>query len=507
MSDNKTIAKNTIFLYTRMLINMFVTLYTSRVVLNVLGVSDFGIYNLVGGVIGMFAFLNNSMSAATQRFINFEKASNALNRIKLIFNLSLRNHIIISFLVLILGETIGLWFINYKLNIPPERLYAANIVFQFSIFTAFFDIIRIPYSAIIIAFEKMSFFAMLGVLETITKIIIIVMLLNINDVDHLMLYSGLYFLSSMISNILFFVYCQKHFKQYVGIEKSYDSSKNKELLSFSSWIIFGQVASIGANQGLSMILNIFYGVVVNAAMGIAYQVNNAVYGFVSNFQVAFQPQIVQTYANNESERNRKLILNTSKYSLYLIIVLSLPLLFFTSEILKIWLGNEVPKYASEFVKIVLGCSIIDAIAGPFWMASTAIGNIKTYNITLTVINFITLPLAVLLLYLGYNPIYAFSVKFFISIGMQLFRYIFIHNRLQFNKKELRGYFQHIALIIAVTISILLIGHEVEISSLWHLFLGIILLEFTLLTLIALFGVSKSERSQVLNYLGSKIKKK
>lgn len=506
MSDNKTIAKNTIFLYTRMLINMLVALYTSRVVLNVLGVTDFGIYNLVGGVIGMFAFLNNSMSAATQRFINFEKASNALHRIKLIFNLSLRNHVMISFLVLVLGETIGVWFINFKLNIPPERLYAANIVFQFSIFTAFFDVIRIPYSAIIIAFEKMSFFAMLGVLETITKIIIIVMLLNINNVDHLILYSGLYFLSSMFSNILFFVYCQKHFKKYVGIDKAYDSSKNKELLSFSSWIIFGQVASIGANQGLSMILNIFYGVVVNAAMGIAYQVNNAVYGFVSNFQVAFQPQIVQTYANNESERNRKLILNTSKYSLYLIIILSLPLLFFTSEILRIWLGNEVPKYASEFVKIVLSCSIIDAIAGPFWMASTAIGNIKTYNITLTLINFITLPLAVLLLYLGYNPIYAFSVKFFISIGMQLFRYIFIHNRLQFNRKELMGYFQHIALIIVVTISILIIGNEVEISSLWHLFLGIILLEFTLLTLIALFGVSKSERSQVLNYLGSKIKK-
>lgn len=507
MSDNKTIAKNTVFLYTRMLINMFVTLYTSRVVLNILGVSDYGIYNLVAGVIAMFSFLNNSMSSATQRFINFEKANNEIDKIRLVFNLSLKNHFYISLILVILCETFGLWFLNNKLNIPDNRMFAANIVFQVAILSTFFDINRIPFGAMIIAFEKMSFYAFLGVVETINKILIIVALSFVKNVDYLILYSFLYFISGFITNMLFFLFCKINFKEYVRLERVKDPNKNKELLSFSSWLIFSQIAAISASQGLSMLLNVFYGVIINAAIGIATQVNNAVYGFVSNFQVAFQPQIVQTYASKQYERNKDLILNTSRFSMYLIALLSVPIIFFTQDILRIWLGEIVPDHASKLIIIVIFCSLIDAIAGPFWMAATAIGKVKTYYLILSFISFCTLPVAFLLLHLGYSPVIAFSTRALMYVISLIYRYIFVQKHLSFNRSQLTRYFFNVAVVFLFIGIAIIFGNRFQTQSLIQLFIGIVLVEFLLIIVIILFGTSQKERLIGLNFLKNKLKLK
>lgn len=483
---------------------MLVALYTSRVVLNVLGVNDFGIYNLVGGLTAMLSFLNNSMSTATQRFINFEIPSNDIKKIRGIFNISLKNHFWIAIIILILGETIGLWFLNHKLNIPSDRLVAANYVYQFSLFSAFFDIVRIPLGAIIIAFERMSFYAFLGLTEIIFKIVIIIILLNVNTVDHLILFGFLYFMLSISSNILFLTYCTRHFGQYIKYERTYDRSKNKELLSFSGWTVFGQLAGMASIQGLSMILNIFNGVVVNAAIGVANQVNNAVFGFISNFQVAFQPQIVQSYANDELNRTRDLTLNTSRYSFYLMGLLSMPILFFGDNILQLWLGSTVPEHAVQFVKIILICSLIESIGGPFWMAVVAIGNIKKYSVISTIVNFLSLPIAYIMLKLGYSVELVFSVKILIPFTMHIVRYTILQKHLRFESQKFSKYLKQVFFVFSFIICFLILGNNHRVDSFLNLFFQILLIEFIFLTFLYFVGFSKKEKLIGYEYVKRKL---
>lgn len=504
MSDNKTIVKNTFFLYTRMLINMLVALYTSRVVLNVLGVTDFGIYNLVGGVMAMLSFLNNSMSAATQRFINFERASNDLKKINVIFNLSLKNHFLIAFLVLILGETIGLWFLNYKLVIPSERMFAANMVYQFSLLSTFFDILRLPYGAVILAFEKMSFYAFLGIVETVNKILIIIALLTVENIDHLILYALLYFISSFLNNILFYVYCNKYFREFIQLTKVSDKAKNKELLSFSGWTIFGQLSAIGANQGLSMMLNIFYGVIINAAIGIASQINNAVFGFISNFQIAFQPQIVQSFANQQYSRTRELTLNTSRFSFYLMAIISVPILFFTTNLLQLWLGDIIPGNAVSFTQIILFCSLLESLGGPYWMAIAAIGNMRKYNIIITIIEYATLPIAWLLIKNGYSIALVFSTKITISFLMQTVRFVLVNKELQFGSKILLQYFKQITLVFLFVFSAFYFGNNNHPISIWSMFYYMFLIEVIFILYIIILGTTREERKLGYNFLKNKL---
>lgn len=504
MSSNKTIVKNTLFLYFRMFFNMAVSLYTSRVVLQVLGVEDFGIFNLVGGVVVLFSFLNNSMSAATQRFINYEKASEIVEDIKKVFNISVVNHFLISLIVLVLAETIGLWFLNTKLNIPSERMYAANVVYQLSVVITIINIIRVPYNAMILAHERMSYYAFLGIFETTAKLLIVYLLVWFPSFDHLIFYSVLFMLVNLFTNFIFYFYCKKNFKEETSFKFYRDFSKTKELLTFSGWILFGQVAIVGSTQGLSMILNVFHGVVVNAALGIANQVNGAVYGFVSNFQVAFNPQIVQSYASGNYERNKKLVLSTSKYSFFLMAIISAPILYYTNSILTFWLGDNLPEYVEGFVQVVILCSLMDALAGPFWMSATAIGSIKEYNITLTLINLCTLPLAYLLLKLGYSPVYAFLGKFFIFIFMQLFRYYFVNKYLKFNRKEFLFYILRIGVIAIYLLCLLLLASQGLSPVFLQVLIGVIIMESILITLIWTIGLDKLERNMVVIFLRSKL---
>lgn len=398
-SNNKRIAKNTVMLYIRMLLIMAVTLYTSRVVLEVLGVEDFGIYNVVGGIVVLFTFINNAMVTATQRFLNYELGRKDQQATARVFSASITIHIAIALLTLVLAETVGLWFLNHCIQYPEGREVAVHFTYQFSILATCLNIIRAPYNAAIIAHERMSFYAYISVIEVILRLLIVYLLL-ISSIDRLILYAILMFLIVLVITIGYYVYCKRQFSichyAYFG-----DRTVYRQLVSFSGWSLFGGLANMGASQGLNILLNMFYGVTVNAAMGIANQVNAAVYSFVSNFQTAFNPQIVKSYAAKEKSYFIDLIIRTSKYSYFLLFVISLPIYLCCEEVLSLWL-KEVPDYTVSFCRLMIIFSLLDAIQGPLWVSVQATGKIRNYQILISIMILSNLPLSYMFLKMGFQ---------------------------------------------------------------------------------------------------------
>ena len=375
--NSKRIAKNTAMLYIRMLLIMAVTLYTSRVVLEVLGVEDFGIYNIVGGVVVLFSFINNAMATATQRFLNFELGRNDIKEVGRVFSMSMTAHISIALLVLLLAETIGLWFLLTQMNIPDGRMNAAVWCYQFSILTTCIQIIRVPYNACIIAYERMSFYAYISILEVILKLLI-VFLLSIGGFDKLIFYSILMFLVTVAVCYAYKIVCNRNFN-ISRYSFFWDKILYKKLMSFSGWSLFGSAANVGAQQGSNILLNIFYGVALNTASGISNQVTHALYSFVSNFQMAFNPSLVKNYATQDYSILEKMILASSKFSFFLFFIVSIPLFLYTDFFLSIWL-RDVPAYASEFTRLMILFLALDTLAAPFWITVQASGSIKKYQI-------------------------------------------------------------------------------------------------------------------------------
>lgn len=506
--SNKTIAKNTLFLYIRMFFNMGAMLYISRVVLQVLGVEDFGIYNIVMGVVILFSFFNGTMTATTQRFINVEKASNDPARVNQVFNISLLNHLFIMFLVVILAETVGLWFLNHKLNIPSDRMHAANIVYQVALVIALIEIIKVPFNAMIVAHERMSFYAWLGLGETAFKLSAVFILMQIEHYDKLISYSLLLLCVSLLVFSLYFNFTRRAFYAETRFHFQKDFSKTKEMASFSGWMLLGQAAYVGSTQGLNMVTNLFFGVTVNAAVGIATQVDTAVYSFVNNFQVAFNPQLVQSYAAKDYERNKKLILGTSKYSFYLIAILSAPVLYFSHTLLTFWLGDQLPLYADQLVQATLLCSLISAMAGSFWMTALAIGThrIKQYNVILACIDLCTVPLAYTLFSLGYSPVYAFIGRFSTALCMQMYRFYFINKKIQFNRKEFTTYLINIGMVFALLLGLIYLSDTQRDYTFFEFVGEAILLELVLIATILCFGLNQAEKAFLFGYILKKVKK-
>ena len=504
--SNKTIAKNTLFLYIRMLFNMGAMLYISRVVLRVLGVEDFGIYNIVMGVVILFSFFNGTMTATSQRFINVEKASNDISRVNKVFNISIINHLFIMLVVVILAETVGLWFLNHKLIIPANRMQAANIVYQVALIIALIEIIKVPFNAMIVAHEKMSFYAWLGLAETALKLSAIFILMQLEHYDKLISYSLLLLCVSIAVFSLYFRFTRKAFHAETRFHLQKDFTKTKEMMSFSGWMLVGQLAYVGSTQGLNMVTNLFFGVAANAAVGIATQVDTAVYSFVNNFQVAFNPQLVQSYAAKDYDRNKKLILGTSKYSFYLIAILSAPVLYFSHTLLTLWLGDHVPMYAEKLVQATIVCSLISAMAGSFWMTALAIGtnSIKQYNIVLAVIDLCTVPLAYYLFTLGYNPVYAFIGKFGIMVIMQIYRLYFINKKIKFNRKEFASYLVNISIIFALLLGLIYLSDTQHTYSFWTFVGEAVLLETSLISVILFGGLNKAEKDVLFSYLKKRV---
>ena len=426
--NNKRIAKNTLMIYIRLAIVMLVQLYTSRVVLQLLGVEDFGIYNVVGGIVVLFSFFNVSMSSATQRFLNYYLGKNDTEMVKKTFSTSMSFHIVISFLMVILAESIGYWFLNHKLNIPALRLHSANIIYQFSIVSTILGVLQVPYSASVIAHEKMSFFAILGILEAILRLFI-VFTLSLGEFDKLVQYGFLVAIMNFILLAIRYYYCKKEFGPLSTYQPSIDKILIKKMIGFFGWSLFGSVANIGKKQGLNMVINIFCGVGVNAAVGIADKVSMIVYQFVSSFQTAFQPQIVKSYSSNDFDYFHSLIIRGAKFSYYLLFLIFLPLVFNLDFVLKLWLVN-VPQYTEIFCFWFLIYCLVDALSGSLWMSVQATGVIRNYQIIVSSIILLTLPFSILALHLGAGPESAAIVYAMVNLVSFIWRILYLQNKIQ-----------------------------------------------------------------------------
>ncbi|VVM73689.1 hypothetical protein [Pseudomonas fluorescens] len=411
-NNYKRIAKNAGLLYFRMLLTMAVTLYTSRVVLNTLGVDDFGIYHLVGGFITMLGFLHGAMSSATQRFISFELGKTDNNNLNNIFSMSINIHLLIAAGIFLLGETVGIWFVTTHLTIPTARMEAACWVFHLSLLAFLVSVISVPYNAIIIAHERMSVFAWVSIVDVSLKLLIVFML-SWFGMDKLMLYAALMLAVISLVTIVYKLYCKSRFP-----ESRFRLYWNKPLfntmLSYTGWNMWGNAAAVMGSQGVNVMLNIFFGPTINAARTIAFQVSGALNSFVQNVQIAVNPQIIKSYASNDVAYMHKLVCYGAKYNFFLLFFLSFPVLLKTEQILVLWLGN-VPSHTIIFVQLVIINILIDTISYPLITAAQATGKIKTYQTVVGGILLLNLPLSYLLLKNTSDPSGVLLVSIAVSI--------------------------------------------------------------------------------------------
>ena len=502
MSSSKTIAKNTLILYIRMFFTMAVSLYTSRVVLNNLGISDFGVYSIVGGIVSSFGFLHNAMANATQRFITFAIGENDFTKLKNIFSSSLTLHFLIAAFFLVLAETIGLWFLNYKLNIQVNRIFAANVVFQLSVFTFIVGIIQVPYNALIIAREKMIVFAYMSIIEVFLKLLI-VFILPIINYDHLIVYAFLYLFASLLIRIAYKIYCSKNFKES-HYEFFYDKLVFIDLLSFSGWTMFGSASLIAKGQGLNILLNLFFGTVLNAAYGITMQVQSAVQLFLQNLQVAFRPQIIINYANGNFEKFNELVFKSSKLSYFLMLLIICPIILNIDFILNLWLKNP-PRYVNIFVTLSLVALLIDSLSEPLVIANQATGTIKWFQIIEGTFVILNIPISYLLLKFSRNPVDVFYVSIVINSFALFIRLILVRkliNVVLFFKTILIRVFFVSAFIILIAF---LLRTNLGIAITFFDFIKqSIITFFSVLLLIYLIGLEREEKFLIHNYLKHKI---
>lgn len=431
-SNNKRIAKNTIILYFRMFITLGVSLFTSRVVLHTLGVDDYGIYNVVAGFVTMFTFINSAMSNATQRYITIALGKGNEHNLSKNFCMSLNIHFLISVIFLLFAETLGVWFLNTHMTIPADRIVAANWVFQFAIISTVIMMISVPYNALIVAHERMSAFAYVSILDVMLKLVI-VYALYLTGFDKLIVYALLMCMVQVLLRVIYGWYCGKHFKesQYKWI---FDKTLFREMLGFSGWSLFGNLASIASDQGVNVLLNMVFGPAVNAARGIAMQVQNAINGFAGNFQMALNPQITKNYAINNLTQMHTLVYVSSKYSFYLLWILSLPILLTADSLLEVWLV-ETPEHSVNFLRISLIIIIVNAMASPLTVSAQANGNIRRYQFIVGGIMLFIIPASYLALKLIPIPELVFVITLMTIVLAQLFRLYMMRTMIHLSIRE------------------------------------------------------------------------
>lgn len=400
IDNNKRIAKNTIALYIRTLITMAVGLYTSRVVLNVLGVEDYGVYNVVGGVVSMFSIVTASLSQAISRYLTFELGKGNQDKLRTIFCTSVNIQLLMSLAIVVLMECVGVWFLNSKMNIDADRMYAANWVFQFSVLTFVINLVSVPYNAAIIAHEKMKAFAYVGILEAVLKLVIVAGLL-LSSIDKLITYAFFQLMVSITIRMVYGSYCKRHFEEcrYSFI---IDKQLLKDMTGFAGWSSTAAIAWIFNTQGINIISNIFFGVVINAARGVATQVEGIVKGFVINFTTAVRPQIIKSYSSGDKAYLFKLLCSSTKYSYFLMLVFFIPFLFEAETILRLWLKNY-PNYAPLFLRLTFVFTLVNLLGDLLFTNILAVGKLKVYMISETIITGLVFPFTYAFFYFGLSP--------------------------------------------------------------------------------------------------------
>ena len=430
--NSKRIAKNTIYLYLRQILVMVVALYTSRVVLATLGEVDYGIYNVVGGVVTLFTFLNFAMACATNRFITFELGRKDYEKLNVVFSYSVLIHIVIAILILILGETVGLWFFHTQMNIPAERMHAASWVYQFSIFACMVNIMCVPYNALITSHEKMNVYAIFSIIEVVLKLVI-VWVLVLFGTDKLILYAILMFCVSLLIRILNQTYTIRTFKK-VHFIRCKDRQTLKDMFGYAGWSLVGSLAVILFDQGVNVLLNIFFGPVVNAARGVSMQIKTAVVNFSNNFQQALSPQINKSYASENLLYMHTLIFAASKYTYYVMFLMALPISLLANQILSLWLV-DVPDHTANFTVLVLIISILQAMGQPMSNAAGANGHIRNFQLIVGGINLSLLPVAWLILKEYPIPELVFMLHILVNIIAQIARLLIVKPMISLSLRE------------------------------------------------------------------------
>lgn len=468
-SANKRIAKNTLVLYVRMLFTMGISLFTSRVILQTLGVEDYGISSVVGGVISMFTFINAAMVSSTQRYLNFELVRGDANQLRSVFSTSLQIHALIALAIIVLSETVGLWFLNEKLVIPDARMTAAMWVYQCSILSCAVSIMSTPYNAVIVAHEKMSAFAYISILDVSLKLLV-VYLLVVLPFDKLIILAILNLLVQLFIRYIYTLYCHRHFPESY-FQFRFNKTLFKEMFGFAGWSFWGNLAAILYTQGLNMMLNIFFGPIVNAARGIAVQVQSAVQQFVGGFQTALNPQITKNYASNNLPQMHSLMFRSARFSFLLLFFLSLPVLMETNFILTLWL-KTVPDDAVIFTQIMICISLIYTTANPCIIANQATGKVKIYQMVVGGILLLILPISYVVLKLGAPAYSVFIVHFCIESVAQFSRMYMLRKLIHL---PLWQYMKNIYIPIVSTVVIAIILPLVvrmQVSEGWLRFLAV-----------------------------------
>lgn len=503
-SNNKRIAKNTLLLYVRMLLLMVVSLYTSRVILNALGVEDYGIYNVVGGVVTMFTMLSGSLTAAIQRFLNFELGTGNSDKLKKIFSSAVTIQIGLAAIIIVLAETVGLWFVNAKLVIPTDRMMAANWVYQFSIITFAVNLINVPYNAAIIAHEKMSAFAYISIVEALVKLVI-AWTIVVTSMDRLIYFGGMLCLLAVMLRALYGRYCKMQFEE-CSYHFTYDHNLLKEMFGFAGWNFIGASSSVLRDQGGNIIINLFFGPAVNAARAIAVKLNAVVTGFVQNFMTALNPQITKSYASGEHEYMFKLMYQGARLSYYILLLLSLPIILNTNYLLVIWL-KLVPEYTVLFVQLTLVFALCESISNPLITAMLATGKIKNYQIVVGGLQLLNLPFAYICLRLGSSPESVLYVAIFISQCCLATRLYMLRGMIGL---KISYYLKHVYFnVIIVTLLAASIPFAVKplFSESFSSFIFLSLISVSHTVLVELYiGCKKEERQLVFTQLNKIIRK-
>jgi len=498
------IFKNTFLLYFRMILIMAVSLYTVRMILKILGIIDYGIFNVVAGFVTMLGFLSQAMAASTQRFFSFVM-SQGIPTLNSYFNNSILIYVGFILIVLLLGETLGLWFLNCKMEIPPDRLRAANYLYQFSILTFIFTIITVPYNSLIVSYENMSVYVVVGFVEALLKLGSVLILL-IFPGDKLIFYSVFLFISSLIVAVYYAVYCNIKYRA-ARFKFSFDKKIIKSLLSFSSWTTFNSLAAMGNNQGNNVLINLFFGPAVNASRGIAFQIFSAMFSFSVNFFLVVRPQIIKSYADRRYDYMWDLFHKSSYLIFALMFVLCFPLIADAKFVLSVWLGNSYNEQMVLFTQLVLIYSIIVALNNPITCLVHATGKVKRYHLFIESITLLCLPITYILFKLGYNADYSFYTSIFVYFVAHIVRLFFLKELFpEFSiGKFLSKFLLYCSLIVIINI---ILNSEINryLAEGWIRLFVLFLVSAMITAVITFFmGLDSGDRKKVFSLL--KLKKK
>lgn len=490
--SNSRILKNSAFLYLRLLITLAVGLFSTRIVINALGVQDYGIYGVVAGLVTMFGFMNAAMSSSTQRYLSFNLGIKDTQKLQQTFSTAVNIHFLIAFLSFILAEIVGLWAISHVLDIPRDRLGAANTVFQYSLVVFVFGIIQVPYHAAIIAYERMNAYAYISIVDAVLKLTAAYLLL-VAPLDRLILYSQLLALVSVLSFAAYFIYVQVQFKEIKYI-KYFDKKYYKEILSFSGWNLFGNIAVVARGQGVNILINVFFGVTLNAAYGVAMMMQGVLTQFATSIQQAINPQIIKSYAQNDRKRTEQLMHISSKFSFYVMLILVVPFFLNLEYVLTLWLG-VVPEYAAKFITYIIVIVLIEVLSNSLMIGMQSTGKIKTYQIVVGLLVFVNFPL-VYLVYIIYSKVeLAFIVLIFMSIISLYARLVFVKYYLNFSilKFHQKVIFRIIPVVSLIAVFVFFASANTVVSGFLKVIIDVFF--FTLLTIISVYflGLNRDEK--------------